>query len=62
MGLPEVPGEGRLNCSRHTQPLLNSMESPGAKVEELTLAMVSHGLEGLVPLLESLPTTPQFET
>ena len=62
MGLLAEPGEGTTNCSLQVQPSLNSTEEPGLKVDELTLAMVSQALEGLVPLLESLPMMPQLST
>jgi hypothetical protein len=55
MTLPDVPDEGTTNCSRQVQPRLKRMESPGEKVWELTLAIVSHGVDVLVPLFESLP-------
>ena len=61
-GLEAVPGDGRVNCSRQVQPSLKRIESPGLKLEELTLAIVSQGVVGSVPLLESLPTVPQLET
>jgi hypothetical protein len=57
-----LPDDGTVNCSLHVHPLWNKMESPGLKVEALTFATVSQGVEELVPLLVSLPVTTQLST
>jgi len=57
-----LPDEGTVNCSLHVHPFSNKMESPGEKLLPLTLATVSHGVEELVPLLESFPVTTQLST
>jgi hypothetical protein len=48
-GLPDDPELGTVNCSRHVQPLLNRMESPGLKLPMLTLLIVFQAVEVLVP-------------
>ena len=62
IGLPAEPEDGTVNCSRQVQVLSNRMESPGLNLDVFTLLTVSHGAEGLVPLLLSLPTTTQLST
>ena len=49
IGCPAAPEDGTVNCSRQVQPLLNRMESPGLKLETLTLLMVFHAVVVLVP-------------
>jgi hypothetical protein len=50
--LPEL---GTVNVSRQVQVFWNSTESPGENDELLTLAMVCHGVDMLVPLFELAP-------
>jgi hypothetical protein len=40
IGFPALPLLGTVNCSRHVQPRLKRMLSPGEKDEALTLATV----------------------
>jgi len=60
MGAAEEPPEGGVSSSRQVQVLWNRTESPGSNVEALTLLTVSHGVDGAVPLFESLPTATQL--
>jgi hypothetical protein len=49
MGLPALPDDGTVNCSRHVSPRLNKMESPAEKEEPFTFDMVFHAAPVDVP-------------
>ena len=55
MGLAALPEPFGLSEPVQLPPALNRMLSPGANVVALTLVSVCHGVDVLVPLLESIP-------